>query len=248
MITEKKEDDQAVEIDQPHVELVDKSIKSVVSELAKKAEQLMAAADVSPEQVKATMAVLQKLDALMQKENESLMQQSPFKKIEEVASKMTEANRKSLMDYINKIKADVYAKMEADSKKSQITEEAVSVDDLLRRKLESEIQPHEALYTNGGIRFESLDLLNDFLAQTLGVDLAIIKANTDIWKNGNGTLISKKAPGLKILIYDRTEMGQSDKKFAVEVNVQITAGGNVEMFKAALKEIVEERKPKEETE
>jgi hypothetical protein len=200
---------------------------------------------VAQSQITAAMEVLQKLDVVLAQENEELMKQSPFKKIGEVAEKMNSANRDSFMSYIDRIKEDFYAKLEDSSKRSKITADPLTIDEVLSKKLDSEIFPYETLSTNGGIAFESADALDDFLIQTVGVDLKIIKENKEIWKNGNGSLISKIAPGLKISIYDRTEMGQSTEKFAVDTWVSITAGENVDMFKAAMKAIVEEKKSKE---
>ncbi len=237
-----------VEATIPEPEVAEKTTSEIISDpninaLVKRLEGGVDGATQS--QITAAMEVLQKLDVVLAKENEALMSQSPFKKIGEVAQKMKEANRISLLGKIDQIKADFYAKMELESNKSKISENPLTIDDLLTKRLDSKILPYETLSTNGGIAFDSADTLDDFLTQTLGVDLNIIKQNKEIWNKGNGSLISKIAPGLKISIYDRVEMGQSTEKFAVDVWISITAGGNVEMFKAAMKEIVEEKKSKE---
>lgn len=240
------------EFDLSKTSLNDPSIKNVVAQLATNAEQMMKGSEEEPaikaDEMSITLKVLAQLDAIAAREKETLLDESPLKKLAQMANQMNESNMQLLLSVIDGIKAKVFSDIDKKHKESQLTENELSLEDALKKRLETTNLPYDSIYAPTTMHYKNLTELDDFLINLIGVNFQMIKDNKDVWNNGTPYIASKKIPGLHISIYDRVAQGISNSltngEMDVDISLSIRSEQHPRALRAAILDSFEEKKPK----
>ncbi|MBP7700727.1 hypothetical protein KA111_01535 [Candidatus Woesebacteria bacterium] len=231
-----------VDIRKPE-EFGDPKIRSVAEMLKNGVE------GATQEQIDVARLVLDKLDDKVTKEKAAQLNESPLKKLVEIAEKMGEQNKQLLLKNIEALKEEIFKRILETQQKSLTTSNKLTLEDALRQRLEQTKLSYDSISAPGKMTFTSNAELNDFLKNLLGFDLNVIKMNNQVWKDYSANIDSNQVTGLNIRIYDRvardTGTESSSENYQIDVYLSFVSGYTPDVLKAAIIQSFEEKKPKE---